>query len=109
MPSRRRQAIASRPLATARTQLKGWLRSNRSLVKSLSAGLSSTINISVACVIDISSLRRCIFWQSEFESAAVIFSGFEPYPSAMLFDDFSADRQPNPVAGIFRTHVQTLE
>src|ERR1039458_4356707 len=99
----RRKESASDPSLTALMWKCLLLWARISLVKSMSAGLSSTIRISgVVFIFAVFLLlvfcdrfdRKC-----ELEGGSATGLGFNPDPSAMLFDNLLEDRQSNSEIG----------
>src|SRR5450755_3296341 len=105
----RRNEIASAPSCTVLTWKCCLLWASTSLVKSISAGLSSTNRTSgVLIVLSVASVCR-FDWKCEFEARPVTGFRFHPDPAAMPLDNLLADRQPDPVSRILFPRMQAPE
>src|SRR5579863_3386009 len=113
LPCRRKNKIASVPSSTELTCISRLLRASASLVRSISAGLSSTNSTSgiifVAFIAMLGFPGEWLNRESEMERAAVTWLRFKPDTTTMVLDDLLADRQADTAAGIFRPGVQAFE
>src|SRR5579872_2284313 len=103
----RKKEMASAPSLTALTWKCWLLWASTSLVRSISAGLSSTIRSSGVFIV-LSLLCRYSRFERKrkFESRSVTELGLDPDSAAVLFDDFLANRKADSVAGILRPGIQ---
>src|ERR1035438_7777866 len=109
-PRRRRKEMASSPSWTALRWICHLLLDNTSLVRSMSARLSSTSKTSASELLnEINLLKFLTGWNRELESGSSPRPGFDPDPAAVLFDDFLADCQADSAAWVLCTGVQSFE
>src|SRR6266550_602117 len=93
--------MASAPSVTVRTRPVNSPRDSISAVRSRSAGLSSTIRISVVLfmALPFPGNRVVLPGESEFESRTTTLLRCDPYSSAILLDDLAADGNADAVVG----------
>src|SRR5439155_312740 len=101
--------MASAPSFTVRTRPLNSPRDSISVVRSRSAGLSSTSRISVLVFMALLLPEAWCCRESEFESRTTTLLRCDPYSSAILLDDLAADGQADSVAGILGAGVQPLK
>src|SRR5207245_7967985 len=101
--------MASAPSFTVRTRPLNLPRDSISVVRSRSAGLSSTSRISVLVFMALLLPEAWCCRESEFESRTTTLLRCDPYSSAILLDDLAADGQADSVAGIFGAGMQPLK
>src|SRR5213592_1121537 len=89
--------MASAPSFTVRTRPLNSPRDSISVVRSRSAGLSSTSRISVLVFMALLLPEAWCCRESEFESRTTTLLRCDPYSSAILLDDLAADGQADSV------------